>query len=79
MAKEVLIEEITSIISRTLNIELNNQSTMSNTKEWDSMMQMQIMIKLEKAFNIEFDLMNLSDAVSVEGWYNAVKKECCNK
>ena len=78
MIEEVLMKKITSIISKTLNVEMNNQSNMSNTKEWDSMMQMQIMLELEKEFNIEFDLMNLSDAVSVEGWYVAVKKECEN-
>ena len=48
---------------------------MANTKNWDSMAQMQIMLEIEKEFGIEFDLMNLAKAISVEGWYQAVKEE----
>ena len=75
MNEKVNIQKVSSIIGSILNEKLSNESNMTNTENWDSMAQMQIMLELEKQFGIEFDLMNLAKAISVKGWYQAIKEE----
>lgn len=52
---------------------INDKSTMQNTKAWDSTSQLALIIEIENAFNISFEDRELMEMVSVEKILEIIK------
>jgi acyl carrier protein len=63
-----IIEEILPVISEITNVnlsELTSESKSSNTENWDSLAQLQIIMGLEKKFDVRFKTSEISELTSV--------------
>lgn len=57
MNKDQILEEVQEIFREVLDnedIELNNESTADDIEEWDSLTHIQLIVAIEKHFNIRF-------------------------
>lgn len=57
-------EKLQSIFSNVLNIPLENvseNSSMENTKEWDSLAHLNLLLTIEEEFNIKFPMEKIQE------------------
>ncbi|KZR78113.1 acyl carrier protein [Prochlorococcus marinus] len=79
MTDKEIFKQVAGVIEKVVKTNVNRESSMENTKEWDSMAQLQVLIRLESTFEVEFDLRDLNKATSVRGWYDALLKAIKDK
>ncbi|MDA7774807.1 acyl carrier protein [Pseudomonadales bacterium] len=72
-------ERVLNVLSNSLNnIELTDESCMENTKGWDSMSFVDIVLGLETEFNIAFSTLEAAQLTSHASIVDIVKRKAPN-
>jgi acyl carrier protein len=72
-----MLEEVIKLIARVLEVEvseLNEDTAIGDLPSWDSLHQVQIIVGLEKHFNIQFDPETIMDMEDVSDIVAAVEE-----
>lgn len=70
--------ELYKILSENLNLKIdkiNEKTDMQNTKEWDSLSHVKIIIALSKKFNIKIQTSDYDKLISLESIKNFLNKK----
>lgn len=77
MIKDDLYTTIKKIIATTFNINesiLTQETTSDDIEEWDSLNHINLILKLESAFGIKFDIRVIPKLVSINAIYKELKR-----
>ena len=69
MTNDKIFEEISNIISKTLNIKVNDlnlNSGKNNILKWDSLNQVKIILAIEEKYKIKFGTDNFEDLNNIK-------------
>lgn len=69
MTNDKIFEEISNIISKTLNIKVNDlnlNSGKNNILKWDSLNQVKIILAIEENYKIKFGTDNFEDLNNIK-------------
>ena len=69
-----MTNKIVEIISQTLAIEINANTSQSTCEQWDSLRHLNIIIALEDAFDLSFEPEEIADMKSVAIIEEFIKK-----
>jgi acyl carrier protein len=70
------IETLTGIFREELddgNLTITMDSNQSNLENWDSLAHVRIVMGIERAYSIQFDVSEIESIKSVRGFYSAVQ------
>ena len=70
------LSEIIEVLENNLSVSVNEDSTSSNTENWDSLAQMRIILGIEDRFDIEVsdeDIWSLTSAIAIDSYIQEKK------
>lgn len=73
-----LFEKVQDIVANTLNVspsEITMETSQENLPAWDSLAQINLLTSLEKEFDLEFEVEEFSELVSVRAILLRLEKE----
>ena len=77
MTREAIFEELTEIFRDIFDdeeIELSDETTADDIEDWDSLEQINLLVAIEKQFNIKFQLADVADLENVGAMADLVEK-----
>jgi acyl carrier protein len=67
--ENVLEQDVNAIVAEVFEIpvgQINKQTTMENVDTWDSLRHMEMIVAIERRFNVEFEAEEALEMTSVE-------------
>ena len=74
MNDNLIFKKIEKIFVKIVNTKINLDSSMKNTKKWDSLNHVKIILAAEKEFKIKFALSEFNDLNNVKNLKKLIKK-----
>lgn len=69
-----MIQAILAAVQAVLKTEVNEQTSVHNTPQWDSLRHIEVIFAVEDACNVQFDEAELPELQSVERLLAAVQR-----
>ena len=70
----LIFQKIERIFFKIINTKINLSSNMKNTKKWDSLNHVKIILAVEKEFKIKFALSEFNDLNNVKNLKKLIQK-----